>query len=140
VTIAGNSPYHAAKWAVGGFSDSLADEVSPFGVKVCTLEPGGIRTNFKSRASKQMPKLLPDYEASVGPIYRMMADEAGSSESDPKRIADIVLSLSDAEELPKRLILGRNAETYVKQIESARLEEAAKYRYLTLSTAFTDID
>ena len=43
VAIPGNSPYHAAKWAVGGFSNSLADEVAPFGVKVCTLEPGGIR-------------------------------------------------------------------------------------------------
>src|ERR1700684_4206447 len=39
----GNTPYHAAKWAVGGFSDALAMEVAPFGVKVCTLEPGGIR-------------------------------------------------------------------------------------------------
>ena len=44
----GNTPYHAAKWAVGGFSDSLAAEVSPFGIKVCTLEPGGIRTNVPS--------------------------------------------------------------------------------------------
>ena len=37
--IPGNTPYHAAKWAVGGFSDSLAMEVGAFGVKVCTLEP-----------------------------------------------------------------------------------------------------
>src|SRR5277367_4888519 len=44
LAIAGNSAYHAAKWAVGGFSDALAMEVAPFGVKVCTLEPGGIRT------------------------------------------------------------------------------------------------
>src|SRR6202030_1374721 len=45
IAIGGNTPYHAAKWAVGGFSDSLAMEVAPFGVKICTLEPGGIRTN-----------------------------------------------------------------------------------------------
>ena len=32
--VPGNTPYHAAKWAVGGFSDSLAMEVAPFGVKV----------------------------------------------------------------------------------------------------------
>jgi NAD(P)-dependent dehydrogenase (short-subunit alcohol dehydrogenase family) len=48
--VPGNTPYHAAKWAVGGFSDSLAMEVAPFGVKVCTLEPGGIRTNWARRA------------------------------------------------------------------------------------------
>jgi NAD(P)-dependent dehydrogenase (short-subunit alcohol dehydrogenase family) len=38
MAIAGNTPYHAAKWAVGGFSDALAMEVAPFGVKVCTLK------------------------------------------------------------------------------------------------------
>ena len=43
--VPGNSPYHAAKWAIGGFTESLAKEVAPFGVKVCALEPGGIRTN-----------------------------------------------------------------------------------------------
>ena len=64
--IPGNTPYHAAKWAVGGFSDSLAMEVAPFGVKVCTLEPGGIRTNWARRAGENIPELLPDYEASVG--------------------------------------------------------------------------
>ena len=75
MTIPGNSPYHAAKWAVGGFSDSLADEVAPFGVKVCTLEPGGIRTNFKRRTGGKLP---PEYEPSVGPVYKMMAAEHGS--------------------------------------------------------------
>ncbi|HXO61161.1 MAG TPA: SDR family oxidoreductase, partial [Candidatus Acidoferrales bacterium] len=50
LAVPGNTPYHAAKWAVGGFSDSLALEVAPFGIKVCTLEPGGIRTNWARRA------------------------------------------------------------------------------------------
>src|SRR5258708_38958616 len=60
LAVPGNTPYHAAKWAVGGFSDSLAMEVAPFGVKICTLEPGGIRTNWARRASENMPDLLPD--------------------------------------------------------------------------------
>jgi NAD(P)-dependent dehydrogenase (short-subunit alcohol dehydrogenase family) len=59
--VPGNTPYHAAKWAVGGFSDSLAIEVAPFGVKVCTLEPGGIRTNWARRAVQNAPDLLPEY-------------------------------------------------------------------------------
>ena len=156
ITIPGNSPYHAAKWAVGGFSDSLADEVAPFGVKVCTLEPGGMRTNFKRRrrpnrrtcirklrpnfkrrASEKLPDLLPEYEPSVGPTYKMMAGEHGNSESDPKKIADVLVKLSNTEDVPKRLILGKDAEAYVKQDETARAEEAAKYRDLTLSTGFS---
>ncbi len=123
VTIPGNSPYHAAKWAVGGFSDSLADEVGPFGVKVCTFEPGGIRTDFRRRASETLPPLLPDYEASVGPIYRRMADQGDPSENDPGRIADLLIRLSRADTVPKRLILGKAAKTYVERVEAARKEE-----------------
>jgi len=61
LAVAGNTPYHAAKWAVGGFSDSLAMEVAPFGIKVCALEPGGIRTNWQRRAGQNAPDLLPEY-------------------------------------------------------------------------------
>ena len=43
--LAGNASYIASKWAVGGFTETIALEVAPFGVKVTALEPGGIRTN-----------------------------------------------------------------------------------------------
>jgi NAD(P)-dependent dehydrogenase (short-subunit alcohol dehydrogenase family) len=138
VTIPGNSPYHAAKWAVGGFSDSLAAEVAPFGVQVCTLEPGGMRTNFAQKAVAKLPELLPEYEPSVGAIYKMLASHIGNSEGDPKKIADVVVKLANTVDVPKRLILGKDAETYIKQVETARAEEAAKFRELTLSTVFSD--
>ncbi len=134
----GNSPYHAAKWAVGGFSDALAAEVAPFGVKVCTLEPGGIRTNWAERAVENSPELMPEYESSVGAIYKLLAAVRGNTEGDPKRIADVVVKLANTDEVPKRLILGKDAETRVKNAETARAEEAAKYRALTLSTVFPD--
>ena len=66
LVFAGNTPYHAKKWAVGGFSDALATEVAPFGAKIYTLEPGGIRINWARRARQNTPHLLPEYEASVG--------------------------------------------------------------------------
>jgi NAD(P)-dependent dehydrogenase (short-subunit alcohol dehydrogenase family) len=134
VTIPGNSPYHAAKWAVGGFSDSLADEVAPFGVKVCTLEPGGMRTNFAERANKQTATLMPEYQASVGPVLEMMADAQKNSESDPKKVANVIVTLSQRDEVPKRLVLGTAAAAYVEQIESTRVEEAKKNSGLTRST------
>ena len=140
LAIAGNSPYHAAKFAVGGFSDSLAAEAAPFGVKVCTLEPGGIRTNFGHRASETTPDLLPDYEASAGAMYKMMAAARGKTEGDPKKIAGVVVQLAAMEDIPKRLILGKDAEAYVKYAEAVRAEEAAKYRELTLSTVFPDAE
>ena len=56
LALPGSTPYHAAKWAVGGFTESLAQEVAPFGVKVCALEPGGMRTNWGVRANKETPE------------------------------------------------------------------------------------
>ena len=138
LAIAGNSPYHAAKFAVGGFSDSLAAEAAPFGVKVCTLEPGGIRTSFGHRASENTPVLLPDYEASAGAMYKMMAAARDKTEGDPKKIAAVLVDLATRQDVPKRLILGKDAEAYVKYAESARAEEAAQHRDLTLSTVFPD--
>ncbi len=138
MAMPGNSPYHAAKWAVGGFSDSLAAEAAPFGVKVCTLEPGGIRTNWAQRAGENSPQVLPEYDESVGTIYRLLAAVRGNAEGDPKRIADLIVKLAKQEDIPRRLILGKDAESRVKNVESARAQEAEKYRELTLSTVFPD--
>src|SRR5277367_1424914 len=136
--IAGNTPYHAAKWAVGGFSDALAMEVAPFGVKVCTLEPGGIRTNWARRARGNPPELLPEYEASVGSILKLLQSIDGRQEGDPRRIADLIVQLAGSDEVPVRLILGVDAEKRVQHAESARASEAAKWRDLTISTVFDD--
>ena len=135
VTIPGNSPYHAAKFAVGGFSDSLSAEVEPFGVKVCTLEPGGIKTEFRQRASQTLPPLLPDYEPSVGPIYEQMANANMPLENDPERIAELLVRLVESGAIPKRLILGRDALAYVEHVEGARAQERIASRELTLATS-----
>jgi len=95
LAVAGNTPYHAAKWAVGGFSDALALEVAPFGLKICTLEPGGIRTNWARLAGQNAPDLLPDYEASVGSMLKLLRGVEGRLEGDPSKIADVVVRLGE---------------------------------------------
>jgi NAD(P)-dependent dehydrogenase (short-subunit alcohol dehydrogenase family) len=140
MAFGGNAPYHAAKWAVGGFSDALAMEVAPFGVKVCTLEPGGIRTNWARRAGQNAPDLLPDYEASVGPMLNLRRNLEGHSEGDPRKIANVIVQLANSDEVPLRLILGVDAEKRVRQAEAARASEAGKWRHLTVSTVFEDAE
>jgi NAD(P)-dependent dehydrogenase (short-subunit alcohol dehydrogenase family) len=136
--VPGNTPYHAAKWAVGGFSDSLAMEVASFGVKVCTLEPGGIRTNWARRAAQNAPDLLPEYEATVGSFLKMLQGLEGRLEGDPRKIASVILQLANSDEVPVRLILGVDAEKRVQHAEAARAVEADKWRHLTVSTVFED--
>jgi NAD(P)-dependent dehydrogenase (short-subunit alcohol dehydrogenase family) len=138
LAMPGNTAYHAAKWAVGGFSDSLALEVAPFGVKVCTLEPGGIRTNWARRAGANPPELLEEYEPSIGPIYELIKKIEGHQEGDPRRIADLIVRLAESDEVPMRLILGVDAEKRVMNAEAARAEQATKFRELTHSTVYED--
>jgi NAD(P)-dependent dehydrogenase (short-subunit alcohol dehydrogenase family) len=138
LAVPGNAPYHAAKWAVGGFSDSLALEVAPFDIKVCTLEPGGIRTNWARRAGQNSPQLLPEYENSVGTNLKVLHGLEGRSEGDPRKIAGVILKLANSDEVPVRLILGVDAEKRVQEAEAARASEAEKFRHLTVSTVFED--
>jgi short-subunit dehydrogenase len=125
---------------VGGFSDSLAMEVAPFGVKVCTLEPGGIRTNWARRAGQNAPDLLPDYEPSVGPMLKLLQSIEGRQEGDPDKIADLIVQLANSNEVPVRLILGVDAKKRVQQAEAARASEADKFRHLTVSTVYEDAE
>jgi NAD(P)-dependent dehydrogenase (short-subunit alcohol dehydrogenase family) len=138
IAMPGNSPYHAAKWAVGGFSDSLATEVASFGVKVSTLEPGGIRTNWANRAVEKPLDLLPEYQSTVGAVFKLIRGVEGRFEGDPKKIADVILRVADSDDAPRRLILGVDAEKRVHQAEQARADEAEKWQGLTHSTVFED--
>jgi hypothetical protein len=102
------------------------------------LEPGGIRTNYARRALQNAPDLLPDYEASVGSILKLLRSTEGRSEGDPRKIADVIVHLANSDEVPLRLILGADAENWVQQAEAARTSEAKKWRHLTVSTVFED--
>jgi NAD(P)-dependent dehydrogenase (short-subunit alcohol dehydrogenase family) len=44
------SLYHATKFAVFGFSESLQYELAPHGIKVKVIAPGGVKTDFASRS------------------------------------------------------------------------------------------
>src|SRR6202040_2623726 len=92
--VPGNAAYHAAKWAVGGFTEAIAPELAPFGVKVCALEPGGIRTNWGKRATAGIPELMPDYEASVGTFIKMLQGHWGHEMSAPAKVAQVILQLA----------------------------------------------
>jgi NAD(P)-dependent dehydrogenase (short-subunit alcohol dehydrogenase family) len=134
LALPGSTPYHAAKWAVGGFTESLAREVAPFGVKVCALEPGGMRTNWGTRANKDMPELLSDYEPSVGATVKALASLWGHETSDPEKVARVVLRLADTDRLPAHLLLGSDAVNYARDAEERRAADAQFWRPISVST------
>jgi NAD(P)-dependent dehydrogenase (short-subunit alcohol dehydrogenase family) len=130
----GNSPYHAAKWAVGGFTESLSQEVAPFGVKMCALEPAGIRTNWGVRANQNSPDLLPDYEPSVGAVVNALKSYWGHETSDPVKVAQVVLRLAASDRLPAHLLLGSDAVQHAGQAEATRAADAERWREVSVST------
>jgi NAD(P)-dependent dehydrogenase (short-subunit alcohol dehydrogenase family) len=134
LALPGSAAYHAAKWAVGGFTEALAQEVAPFGVKVCALEPGGMRTNWGARANQDIPELLPEYEPSVGAVVKALQPLWGQETSDPARVAQVVLRLAASERLPAHLLLGSDAIQYAGEAETARAAEAERWRDLSVST------
>src|SRR5262252_6303011 len=135
--LPGSTPYHAAKWAVGGFTESLAQEVAPFGVRVCALEPGGMRTNWGFRAKRDMPEVLPDYEPSVGALVKALLPLWGNENSDPAKVAQVILRLADSDRLPAHLLLGSDAVRYAAEAEAARAADANQWRETSVST---DVD
>jgi len=136
LALPGSTAYHAAKWAVGGFTESLAQEVAPFGVKVCALEPGGMRTNWGIRAHQDVPELLPDYEPSVGAIVKALHSLWGQENSDPGKVAQIVLRLADSDHLPAHLLLGSDAIKYAAQAEATRAADTERWREISVSADF----
>jgi len=136
LALPGSTPYHAAKWAVGGFTESLAQEVAPFGVKVCALEPGGMRTNWGTRALKNMPELLPDYEPSVGAVIKALEPLWGKENSDPAKVAQVILRLAASDRLPAHLLLGSDAVQYAAQAEASRAADAERWREISVATDF----
>jgi len=134
LALPGSTAYHAAKWAVGGFTESLAQEVAPFGVKVCALEPGGMRTNWGARAHQDMPDLLPDYEPSVGAVVKALHSLWGQENSDPAKVAQVILRLADSDHLPAHLLIGSDAVRYAGEAEAARTADAERWREMSVST------
>lgn len=77
VTFPFNSVYHATKWALEGWSESLAYELAPFGIRVRTLAPGGISTDFVSRSLVFTPH--PAYMDAIGRTMQTFTDPARRS-------------------------------------------------------------
>src|SRR6185437_7921336 len=126
----GLSAYQAAKWAVGGFSEVLAREVGPLGIKVTVLEPGGMQTDWAG-SSMRVPPVSPPYQPTVGAVAAM---HGGGALGDPAKVARVVLAVAAMAEPPLRLILGSEAYAYAAAAAQARAESDAAWHHLSVST------
>ena len=131
----GRAPYAAAKWGVEGFSETLAKEVAPFGVKVTLVEPGGFRTDFAG-ASTSLKEGRPEYDETVGKTARFQRDFNGKQPGDPKRAAAALLRIASEQNPPFRLIIGSDAYNAIEKNDLAKMEAAKEWKELSISTDF----
>jgi NAD(P)-dependent dehydrogenase (short-subunit alcohol dehydrogenase family) len=132
----GRAPYSAAKFGVEGFTEVMATEMAPLGVKVTVIEPGGFRTDFAGSSTK-IPAVRPEYDSTVGKAARFQFDYNGKQPGDPAKAAQVVLKVAAMEEPPLRLLLGSDAVAIVGKADLRKAESDEKWRYLSTSTDFT---
>jgi NAD(P)-dependent dehydrogenase (short-subunit alcohol dehydrogenase family) len=135
----GVTAYQSAKWAVGGFSEALAAEVAPLGIKITVLEPGGMRTDWAG-ASMTTPPISDPYQATVGASARAMQGFERTANSDPAKVARLVLTVAELDDPPLRLLAGSDAYEYGRAAWRARVHTDATWERLSRSTDHDDAD
>jgi NAD(P)-dependent dehydrogenase (short-subunit alcohol dehydrogenase family) len=131
----GLGAYQSAKWAVGGFSEVLAREVAPLGIRVTCVEPGGMRTDMFS-ASMLAENVSADYEETVAAGVRRVFGNPEHARSDPSKVAQAILRLAAEKDPPIHLLLGSDAVAIAAATAAQRAEEDARWRELSVSTDY----
>ncbi|WP_102958821.1 SDR family oxidoreductase [Mangrovicella endophytica] len=115
------SIYHATKWGIEGFMETVAQEVAPFGIDVVIVEPGPTATGFA--ANIDGPEPMPIYDATPsGEIRRALADGRFAITGDAAKSVDAMIAAGDAERPALRLALGSTAYENISKALTSRLE------------------
>lgn len=133
ISSVGLTAYQSAKWAIGGFSGGLAQELAPFGVKITVLEPGGMPTDWAGPSMK-IPAVSEPYKATVGAFGEFLRSNSNGGPSKPSKVAGIILKLLDTPEPPPRLLVGPDAFEYGTGATQALLASDNKWKELSLSS------
>jgi NAD(P)-dependent dehydrogenase (short-subunit alcohol dehydrogenase family) len=135
----GMSLYHASKWAIEGFFDSVGQEVAPLGIQVCLVEPGGARTDFAGRSLTMAPASDAYAETPVAFVRSMAATRPTSAiPGDVHKMGRAMIDAADATETPRRLLLGSDAYRLVHAALADRLAFVEAQKELTFSTDADD--
>lgn len=136
VAFPGNSMYHAAKWGIEGFAESVAQEVAPFNIGVTIVEPGGARTEFRT-GSAQVAEPIDAYEGNPAHAFQAMLDPAAApAPGDPQRMAAAIIESAGTEPASLRMVLGSQALEATLGVLRRRIDDFEAQRDLAASTDY----
>jgi NAD(P)-dependent dehydrogenase (short-subunit alcohol dehydrogenase family) len=107
--------YHMAKFALEGFSETLAKEVAPFSINVTVVEPGAFRTEFRGSSMVQSRIRLPDYAETAGKARDNLVAAHGKQQGDPALGARAIIKAVEAEKPPLHLVVGGDALDLIRK-------------------------
>ena len=128
------SYYHASKWGIEGFCQTVAAEIAPFNIGLTIIEPGATPTGFGS--SLDTAPAMAAYEATpAGDVRRALASGGFALPSDPQKIVAAMIALVDSGETPLRLPLGPDTYRDIREDLVRRLAEHEASRDVAFSVA-----
>jgi NAD(P)-dependent dehydrogenase (short-subunit alcohol dehydrogenase family) len=131
------SLYSASKFALEGFSESLAKEVAPFGISVTIVEPGPFRTDFLTRESLKFGGTpIADYDARRAQVQAAFEDRNGKQPGDPVKLAEAMVRIASAPNPPLRFAAGAFAVNIARGKFSAMLAELESWRQTSVETDY----
>lgn len=134
VAFPANSMYHATKFGIEGFCESVAQEVAKFNIGITIVEPGGARTQFRY-GSARVADLMEEYDHVHG-FLNMLDPSKGLAPGDPAKMAARMIESVDIDPAPLRQVYGSQALNATIQ----RLEErVADYKTQYELAASTDV-
>lgn len=133
-------PYCAAKFAIEGWTESLAIEVKPLGIHVTLVEPGAFRTEFAGDVNMRPVRRIDAYRPVVEPFEAYLETSAGKQMGDPSKAARRMIEVVVGDTPPVRLMLGRDAYSIWDATIAKRIEDLNAWRERGEDTAFEDAE
>lgn len=134
ITYPSASIYHASKWGIEGFFQSLHSEVKNFGIAVTLVEPGRVQTEFDNNAVVIKPTIEDYRRGTVGNYFRLLSMGRFPMIGDARKVAEAIIDLGWMQNPPLRVVLGSDSYNNIHRSLTEGLTELKKQENTSAKT------